>query len=100
MDRDFLRLLDEMREYADIPFIIRSAMRCKRHNAEVGGVKNSAHLRGYAVDLKVSGSRARFKIIDSALHFGVTRIGLYPHLPHLIHIDVDPNKDPNVVWFK
>ncbi len=31
---------------------LNSAFRTKRHNASVGGVPNSAHTRGYAVDIR------------------------------------------------
>lgn len=33
------------------PLNVNSGVRCKRHNAEVGGVSNSLHTTGQAVDL-------------------------------------------------
>ncbi|KQC10526.1 MAG: peptidase M15, partial [Candidatus Cloacimonas sp. SDB] len=45
--------LDLARELAETPFIITSGYRCPKHNREVGGVKDSAHVKGLAVDIAV-----------------------------------------------
>ena len=39
MDPTFLRMLDEARELAGIPFVLASAYRCPKHNKAVGGVE-------------------------------------------------------------
>ena len=96
----FLLMLDCAREDAGIPFVVRSGIRCEAHNRQVGGVKNSAHLHGWAADIKVVGSRARFKIMRSLHKVGFTRFGLYPHIPHMLHVDCDPGKLGDVIWFK
>ena len=54
MDKNFLQKLDRARDVAGVPFIITSAYRCEQHNKNVGGKPNSAHLRGYAVDIKIN----------------------------------------------
>lgn len=48
-----VRIADEIRRRAGVPLNVNSGVRCKRHNAEpdVGGVWNSLHLTGQAVDL-------------------------------------------------
>ena len=51
MSPKLLKMLDDAREFADIPFTITSSWRSKAHNMEVGGNPNSAHLRGTAVDI-------------------------------------------------
>lgn len=89
--------LDEARELADTPFILNSAYRCEKHNAKVGGSKTSSHMKGYAVDIRVTSSANRFKILNALLAVGFNRIGIYKTF---IHVDVDPDKPANVVWYK
>lgn len=50
-----VRLAEKVREHFGAPAIISSGVRCRAHNAEVGGVANSRHLLGQAVDLTVRG---------------------------------------------
>lgn len=46
-----MRLADEIRRRAGVPLNVNSGVRCKQHNADVGGVYNSLHLTGQAIDL-------------------------------------------------
>ena len=46
-----VRLADEIRRRAGVPLNVSSGVRCKQHNADVGGVWNSLHLTGQAIDL-------------------------------------------------
>ena len=46
-----VRMADEIRRRAGVPLSVNSGVRCKQHNADVGGVSNSLHLIGRAVDL-------------------------------------------------
>lgn len=46
-----VRLADEIRRRAGVPLNVNSGLRCTRHNADVGGVWNSLHLTGQAIDL-------------------------------------------------
>ena len=49
--QETVRMADEIRRRAGVPLNVNSGVRCKRHNAEVGGVSNSLHTTGQAVDL-------------------------------------------------
>ncbi len=40
-------------------------------------------------------SKDRFELIDIFLDLGINRIGI---ADTFIHIDVDPDKSPNVIW--
>lgn len=51
------RLLDCVREAIDRPIIVTSGYRSPDHNAAVGGVPNSAHVLGWAVDVKSPGMK-------------------------------------------
>ena len=53
-----MRLADAVREAAGKPMIPTSTVRCKTHNAEVGGVWNSQHLLGHAMDFRIPGLSA------------------------------------------
>lgn len=46
-----VRLADEIRRRAGVPLRVNSGVRCKQHNADAGGVWNSLHLTGQAIDL-------------------------------------------------
>ena len=48
-------LLDPIRERFAVPMIITSGYRCKRLNKLVGGVANSQHMKGEAVDFCFAG---------------------------------------------
>ena len=45
----------KIREHYKKPMVITSALRCSYENNRVGGVKNSGHTRGYAVDFYMKG---------------------------------------------
>lgn len=53
-----MRLADAVREAAGRPMVPTSTVRCKTHNAEVGGVWNSRHLLGHAMDFRIPGLSA------------------------------------------
>ena len=46
---------DRIREHFGRPVIVSSGVRCPQHNADVGGVSNSRHLYGKAMDICVQG---------------------------------------------
>ena len=50
-----VNLLDPIREWFATPMIITSGYRCKRLNRLVGGVANSQHRKGEAVDFYFEG---------------------------------------------
>lgn len=53
-----MRLADAVREDAGRPLVPTSTVRCKAHNAAVGGVWNSRHLLGHAMDFCIPGLTA------------------------------------------
>jgi uncharacterized protein YcbK (DUF882 family) len=55
VDEKLLVLLQRIRDHFGKAVVITSAVRCKAHNKNVGGVSNSQHLYGTAADIKVSG---------------------------------------------
>lgn len=53
-----MRLADAVRLAAGRPMVPTSTVRCAAHNARVGGVANSRHLTGNAMDFSVPGLTA------------------------------------------
>ena len=51
-------LADGLRAHFDAPVTVSSGLRCPKHNAAVGGVANSRHLAGKAMDFSVRGRSA------------------------------------------
>ena len=57
-------VLDPAREKFGKPIIVHSGYRCPQHNAAVGGVANSQHLRGEAADITSADNERLAKIIE------------------------------------
>lgn len=53
-----IRAADKVREHFGKPMHVSSGLRCTQHNKNVGGVSNSRHLSGKAMDYSVSGFSA------------------------------------------
>ena len=95
MSPRLLEMLDEAREYAQVPMVITSAIRCEAHNRAVGGKPNSSHLKGLAVDIAVHGNSSRFAIRNALIATGFKRIGTGKNF---LHVDIDETKMPAVEW--
>ena len=95
LHRDFVDLLDRARALSGTSYIITSGQRTVATNETVGGVNDSAHLHGVAVDLRCSDSITRFKILKGLFAVGFCRIEI---ATHHIHVDNDLTKPQGVVW--
>ena len=88
-------MLDFARHNAEVPFKISSGYRCQAWNKEVGGVLDSAHLKGLAADIAVKDNYHRFQILNALIHIGFQRIGIYTNY---IHCDIDLSKYHPTIW--
>ena len=95
MQKDTLLMLDKARGISGIAFNITSGTRCEDCNLKAGGKTDSAHLTGYAADIKCEDSRSRALIIGGLVEAGFSRIGIHPKF---IHADNCPNKVEAVFW--
>ena len=95
MNVAFLNKLTKAREIASIGFKITSGYRTPEHNEKVGGVPNSSHTLGHAVDIYAPTSRQKYIIINSLLQAGFNRIGV---AKNFIHVDDDPSKNEDVIF--
>jgi len=98
MDKVFLKLLDQARDKAGVPFKILSGYRTIEHNLLVKGKNNSSHQFGLAADIYFpESSRERFLIISALLEVGLNRLGIN-FKRKFVHVDMDRSKDENVLW--
>ena len=95
MSKELLSKLDMIREEYGKPIHINSGYRTEAHNEKVGGKPASSHLKGLAVDVACSASRDRFNFVNLCVKHGITRIGI---AKNFIHIDIDGDKDQDVMW--
>lgn len=79
-------MLNKAREIANTPFKITSGYRTPEHNKEVGGVPNSAHIKGLAVDLACT-TQTRQAILKGLLTCGIPVF--IEDCPKHIHVDLD-----------
>lgn len=92
IDPSIIPILDTIRAKWGHGMRINSGCRCTRHNSAVGGHKNSAHLLGKAVDIKVVNSEDRFILLQELHHCNITSIGIYKDF---VHFDLTSNSK---VW--
>jgi hypothetical protein len=84
--------LERMRAEMNRPLRITSGYRCERVNRKVGGVGNSMHLTGEAIDIAYNSIPDALMLVDAGISAGFTRIGLGGGF---IHFDLKPTK---TVW--
>lgn len=86
IDMDMVKIADEIRARIGKPISINSGLRCKTHNANVGGVFNSQHLLGKAADLgcPIGCTPAQMASIAETIMGNTGGIGIYTWG---IHID-------------
>ena len=95
MHPEFMDKLIAVREDYNEPMIITSGYRHLAYNDTIGGAKNSPHLYGRAVDIKVAGGDA-LRLIGAALRHGMTGVGVKQRGDHdrrFIHLDDMPQSD-------
>jgi peptidoglycan hydrolase-like protein with peptidoglycan-binding domain len=86
MNEKVVRIADAAREHFGAEAVVISGLRCEVHNANEGGVKNSRHKSGKAIDMRIkgvtadallawmnkqSGVRYAYKINSTNVHFDV-----------------------------
>lgn len=86
--RDLVQGLQRLRQIAASPIHIKSAFRCAKHNAEIGGASKSLHVEGKAADIVIEGKSLKemYSLAFLIPEFRNGGIGLYPE--GFIHVDV------------
>lgn len=87
LNRTLVQAADRVRKHFGAPVIVSSGLRCPTHNANVGGVANSRHLSGKAMDFCVTGKTAaavlEFIQQQPQIRYAYAIDGQY------VHMDVD-----------
>jgi len=85
-----LKKLIELREIIERPIYITSGYRCPEYNQKIGGVVNSYHLIGLAVDIKVKDINL-IELLEVCENIDFTGIGFYEK-KNFLHLDIRPTK--------
>ena len=96
MDYRLVIVLDNIRYFLKRAIIINRGYSTAKHNHDVGGVEDSSHLMGYAVDIHCPDDAFRYSLIFLAIILGIQQIGIYA--TH-IHLGVDPGKTQGILWY-
>ena len=86
VDARLVMALEEIRRVANTAIIVQSGYRCEKHNAEVGGERNSQHVTGRAADISSRIGVDRLREIARGLAW-VNGIG-YDPARGFLHVDV------------
>lgn len=81
------RELQKARDQIGIAFIVNSWYRPPAINQAVGGVSNSQHLTGKAVDVQVPGYSGR-RVANAIMMWWQGGIGIYSSIPDIVHLDI------------
>lgn len=97
LSSDLVYKLDRAREYFGAPIIITSGYRNPDHNKDIGGVQDSAHTKGLAVDIRVpQDQEMRDKLFWALGRAGFERVGAYDRHAHM---DTDKDKPTPAFWW-
>ena len=83
--------LQKARDHFKVPIILNSAYRTSGYNKQVGGAKNSYHVKGQAADLHTKGKVDLFELAKFFESIGCHGIIVYPN-SGFVHIDTRDSK--------
>lgn len=92
---DLVYKLERARELFGHPIVITSGYRDPEHNDLIGGVKDSAHTKGMAVDIRCADNDMQKRLIWALCIAGFRRIEAGTR--H-IHADIDHTKPTPAFW--
>jgi len=86
--------LQVLRDYLNKPIKITSGYRSKEHNAKIKGAKNSQHILGTAVDIKVEGLTPKqvAETIEDLIEKGLMKQGGIGIYETWVHYDIRGTK--------
>ena len=91
-----LNVLEKIEKLCGFELTINSAARCEKHNAEVGGSKNSAHTLGLAADISYENSNQLYLLNKAIFSLEIKRTGLNPN-KKFRHIDIATGPVPHPI---
>jgi uncharacterized protein YcbK (DUF882 family) len=86
---DLIEALEALRAILNVPVHLDCGCRCPKHNAEVGGERDSFHMKGMAAHVTVRGMKvyALYTTAQKVERFANGGIGYYPQRG-FVHVDV------------
>ena len=81
LDALMTEVLEPARRRLGKPIVINSGYRCSVHNATVGGVVNSQHMKGEAADIRCADNMLLAEIIEQKGNFD--QLIIYPTFLHV-----------------
>lgn len=91
IDNLLVTYLQKARDHFKVPIILNSAYRTSGYNKQVGGAKNSYHVKGQAADLHTNGKIELFELAKFFESIGCQGIIVYPN-SGFVHIDTRDSK--------
>jgi len=95
LDPKLIAMLDIAREAAGVPIVITSGFRDRTQNDNVGGVEDSSHTKGLAVDVRCPNDQYGKQVCFGLGQAGFKRAGFYSR--HC-HVDIDESKPSPAKW--
>jgi uncharacterized protein YcbK (DUF882 family) len=83
VDETLINVLEELRELAGGPLHVTSGYRCPAHNKDVGGSKNSYHMKGMAADIYCETMNPKDVACCAETVQAIRGIGVYRHFTHV-----------------
>lgn len=96
IDKHLVRGLNRARHILGSAIRVNSGYRTPAQNDRVGGVSNSAHLRGLAADITPTVATLD-ELLDAVRSAGFRRIGIY-RSRNFLHVDIDSTKIHQSEW--
>lgn len=100
MNQNLVNMLDSLRDKLGLPIKVNSSYRTPDHNAEVGGVADSSHMQGNAVDVEVLPGNFVYDLVAIAFQLGFYGIGINKKTgtpTGFVHLEVRPYID-RAIW--
>lgn len=91
IDQLLVAYLQKARDYFKVPIILNSAYRTAGYNKQVGGAKNSYHVKGQAADLHTNRKVDLYELAKYFESIGCQGIIVYPN-SGFVHIDTRCSK--------
>ena len=87
MNEKIVKVADKIRKHFGVKVIVSSGLRCAKHNTNVGGVTNSRHKLGKAIDFCVVGKTSKeiLAFVNKQSDIRYT----YAINDHFVHMDVE-----------
>lgn len=99
MDATFMAALDNAREIAGFPWRINSGYRSPAYNSRISTTGfRGPHTTGRAVDIAVSSSSERYRIIEACRAVGMSRFGVARTFVHVDDLTAADGFPENVIW--